>query len=99
MRVGGYRFDSGLHYTVPWSTPVFALTCLLQPADVTPFTLMGEEDGTVDNIYLHLNNTSSSSLPLSEKNNCVSDLHFKMLLHEKYLPGIRYDIPLYTYIY
>ena len=26
--LNGYRFDSGLHYTVPWSVPIFALTCL-----------------------------------------------------------------------
>jgi phytoene dehydrogenase-like protein len=36
----GYRFDSGLHYTVPWSVPVFALTCLKKPKDVVPFDLM-----------------------------------------------------------
>lgn len=36
----GYRFDSGLHYTVPWSVPVFALTCLKKPKDCLPFDLM-----------------------------------------------------------
>ena len=25
----GYHFDSGLHYTVPWSVPIFALTIIL----------------------------------------------------------------------
>jgi all-trans-retinol 13,14-reductase len=48
----GYRFDSGTHYTVPWSVPVFALTCLKKPKDVVPFDIMGEADGTVDKIYL-----------------------------------------------
>lgn len=48
----GYKFDSGLHYTVPWSVPIFALTCLKKQRDVIPFHLMGEEDGTVDKIYL-----------------------------------------------
>ena len=48
----GYRFDSGLHYTVPWSVPVFALTCGKKPNDVCQFEIMGEEDGTVDKIYL-----------------------------------------------
>jgi all-trans-retinol 13,14-reductase len=48
----GYRFDSGLHYTVPWSVPIFALTCLKRPDDVTTFDIMGEADGTVDKIYL-----------------------------------------------
>ena len=48
----GYRFDSGLHYTVPWSVPVFALTCGKKPKDVCQFEIMGEDDGTVDKIYL-----------------------------------------------
>lgn len=76
---GGYRFDSGLHYTVPWSTPVFALTCLLRPADVTPFTLMGEADGTVDNIYLNVVNAVSTN---------PGNIHFKMTIYEKYLPEL-----------
>lgn len=50
--IKGYRFDSGLHYTVPWSMPLFALTCLKKPADCLPFDLMTEEDGTIDKIYL-----------------------------------------------
>ena len=48
----GYRFDSGLHYTVPWSVPIFALTTGKKPKDVCQFEIMGEEDGTVDKIYL-----------------------------------------------
>ena len=48
----GYRFDSGLHYTVPWSVPVFALTCGKKPKNVCQFEIMGEDDGTVDKIYL-----------------------------------------------
>ena len=48
----GYRFDSGLHYTVPWSVPVFALTCGKKPKDVCQFEIMGEDDGTVDKVYL-----------------------------------------------
>jgi all-trans-retinol 13,14-reductase len=48
----GYTFDSGLHYTVPWYVPIFALTCLKRPADVTAFDIMGEPDGTVDKVYL-----------------------------------------------
>jgi len=27
----GFRFDSGLHYTVPWSVPLLALTCCKKP--------------------------------------------------------------------
>jgi all-trans-retinol 13,14-reductase len=74
--LGGYRFDSGLHYTVPWSAPVFALTCLLRPMDVTPFDMMGEADSTIDNIYL-------------DKSSVGGDItHFKMLLHEKHLPKL-----------
>jgi len=48
----GYQFDSGLHYTVPWSVPIFALTCLKKPEDVCAFDLMGDEHGTVDKINL-----------------------------------------------
>lgn len=73
---GGYRFDSGLHYTVPWSVPVFALTCLLRPQDVTPFDLMGEADGTVDNIFLDKSSAGGDTT------------HFKMLMHEKHLPKL-----------
>lgn len=46
----GFDFDSGLHYTVPWATPLFALTCLKKPKDCVPFDLMTEEDGTIDKI-------------------------------------------------
>lgn len=49
----GYRFDSGLHYTVPWSEPVFALTCLKGTDEVCQFALMGDENDVVDKIYLH----------------------------------------------
>jgi all-trans-retinol 13,14-reductase len=73
--LGGYRFDSGLHYTVPWSVPVFALTCLLSPEDVTPFDIMGEADGTIDNIYL-------------SKSKAGDDLHFKMIMNEKHIPDL-----------
>lgn len=52
FEIKGYSFDSGLHYTVPWSVPVFALTCGLKPSDVCPFDLMGDEETTVDKIYL-----------------------------------------------
>ncbi len=48
----GYRFDSGLHYTVPWSVPIFALTCLKSIDDACPFDLMGDENNVVDKIYL-----------------------------------------------
>jgi all-trans-retinol 13,14-reductase len=48
----GYVFDSGLHYTVPWSGPLFALTCLKKPKDCIPFDLMLEKDGTIDKVYL-----------------------------------------------
>jgi all-trans-retinol 13,14-reductase len=50
--LSGYRFDSGLHYTVPWSVPVFQLTCLKREHEVTPFDLMGDENNVVDKIYL-----------------------------------------------
>jgi len=46
----GYRFDSGLHYTVPWSVPLFHLTCLTK--DVPVFELLGDETGTFDKVVL-----------------------------------------------
>ena len=48
----------------------------MRPQDITPFDLMGESDGTVDNIFL---DKSSSGGDIS---------HFKMLLHEKHLPKL-----------
>merc|ERR1711871_1781627 len=39
----GYHFDSGLHYTVPWSGPLFQLTTLKKPEEVPQFTMMGEK--------------------------------------------------------
>lgn len=48
----GFRFDSGLHYTVPWSVPIFALTCGKRPEAVTPFALMGDKNDVVDRICL-----------------------------------------------
>jgi all-trans-retinol 13,14-reductase len=48
----GFPFDSGLHYTVPWSIPLFALTTLKKPKNCLPFDLMTETDGTIDKIYL-----------------------------------------------
>lgn len=50
--LGGYRFDSGLHYTVPWSVPIFALTCLKSVDEACPFELMGDANDVVDKIYL-----------------------------------------------
>lgn len=48
----GYKFDSGLHYTVPWGVPLTALTCLKKPKDCVPHDLMLEKDGTIDRLYL-----------------------------------------------
>src|SRR3546814_20196716 len=46
----GYEFVSGLHYTVPWSTPLLELTCCSK--DTPSFDLMGEPDGTFDRIVI-----------------------------------------------
>eukprot|EP01065_Artemidia_motanka_P032478 TRINITY_DN39493_c0_g1_i1.p2 TRINITY_DN39493_c0_g1~~TRINITY_DN39493_c0_g1_i1.p2 ORF type:complete len:629 (+),score=238.80 TRINITY_DN39493_c0_g1_i1:80-1888(+) len=48
----GYRFDSGLHYTVPWSGPLFQLACLKTPSEVPQFELMGTKDGTFDRVAI-----------------------------------------------
>jgi hypothetical protein len=81
----GYRFDSGLHYTVPWSVPIFALTCLKKPKDVTPFVLMGEEDGTVDKIYLVDPQSSKSKVNTVEP--------FKMKYRETHLAQLYQEFP------
>ena len=85
----GYSFDSGLHYTVPWSVPVFALTCGLKPSDVCPFDLMGDEESTVDKIYIvppkryvvHQTDTRSMSTP------------FCMKLFEAHIPELYRSFP------
>mmetsp|Transcript_42543 Transcript_42543/g.133317 ORF Transcript_42543/g.133317 Transcript_42543/m.133317 type:complete len:615 (-) Transcript_42543:439-2283(-) len=46
----GFKFDSGLHYTVPWSVPIMKLCCLSE--DVPPFDLLGEEDDAFDKILV-----------------------------------------------
>jgi all-trans-retinol 13,14-reductase len=71
----GYRFDSGLHYTVPWSVPLFALTCLKKPRECLPFDLMTEADGTIDKIFL-VNRTSENNTPTEP---------FRMKHHETHL--------------
>lgn len=81
----GYKFDSGLHYTVPWSVPVFALTCLKKPEDVTKFEIMGESDGTVDKIYL------ADPASLVDKSTTVEP--FKMKYKETHLSEIYKQYP------
>ena len=48
----GYKFDSGLHYTVPWNGPVLQLTALKKESDVPKFELMGDEEGVFDKLYV-----------------------------------------------
>eukprot|EP00698_Gefionella_okellyi_P000956 TRINITY_DN10836_c0_g1_i1.p1 TRINITY_DN10836_c0_g1~~TRINITY_DN10836_c0_g1_i1.p1 ORF type:complete len:629 (+),score=155.20 TRINITY_DN10836_c0_g1_i1:179-2065(+) len=47
----GYRFDSGLHYVVPYCTQLLQLACGTKTPPVQ-FRLMGEDDGTFDRIAL-----------------------------------------------
>ena len=79
----GYRFDSGLHYTVPWSVPIFALTCGKKEADVCQFDLMGDLEATVDKIHLHDTTKGSSTVAPP----------FNMKLHEKHLNTLYNDFP------
>lgn len=81
----GYRFDSGLHYTVPWSQQIMALACLKKPKDVTPFRIMGEEDGCVDKIYL--------VPPSSAKSSSDSVTPFRMRYQEKHLDELYRQFP------
>jgi all-trans-retinol 13,14-reductase len=89
--LNGYTFDSGLHYTVPWSVPLFALTCYKKPCDVVPFDMMGEDDGTIDKIYLvppsqYVNQNDSLD---STTNTVVTNVPpFKMKLNEVHLDDL-----------
>lgn len=81
----GYRFDSGLHYTVPWSVPIFALTCLKKFPDTCQFPLMGETDGTVDKIYLHpvnVNDPTQNNPAVAAFNMKFTEAHLQQLYAE-----------------
>jgi len=81
----GYRFDSGLHYTVPWSVPIFALTCLKSVDDACPFDLMGDENNVVDKIYLR--NPEESSAAASQVKS------FNMKHKEAHIAQLYADFP------
>src|SRR5690348_3250844 len=49
--LGGFRFDAGLHYTIPWSGPLLRLAAG-PAAPRVEFKKMGIEDGTFDRIVL-----------------------------------------------
>lgn len=78
----GYRFDSGLHYTVPWSVPIFALTTGKKESDVCQFDLTGDENGTADRVYLH---NIDESKHIAEP--------FDMKYKETHIPKIYSDYP------
>ena len=48
----GFKFDSGLHYTVPWNGPLLQLTTLKRATEVPEFKLMGDTDGIFDRVHL-----------------------------------------------
>lgn len=79
----GYRFDSGLHYTVPWSVPIFALTCGKKESEVCRFDLMGDQSSTVDKIHLHNTILPSSTIVPP----------FDMKLHEKHMDDLYAAFP------
>lgn len=83
----GYSFDSGLHYTVPWSIPLLALTCLKKPKDCIPFDLMTENDGTIDRLYLSPHNSTEKN----EKNDFLNPLRMKY--HESHLKDLYKQYP------
>ena len=80
--LNGYRFDSGLHYTVPWSVPIFQLTCLKSEDEVTPFDLMGDHNDVVDKIYLRPTNSNEANIK-----------PFNMKHKEKHLEQLYKDFP------
>ena len=61
FELGKFKFDSGLHYTVPWSGPIFALTTGKRIDKVCPFSMMGDDGDTVDKIFLHRTDDGDSS--------------------------------------
>lgn len=78
--LNGYRFDSGLHYTVPWSVPIFALTCLKSVDEACPFDLMGDENDVVDKIYLrNPEETAAASAQVKSFNMKHKEAHLKQL--------------------
>jgi phytoene dehydrogenase-like protein len=83
--LNGYRFDSGLHYTVPWSVPIFALTCLKSIDEVCPFDLMGDANDVVDKIYLRNPEESASEAAQAKS--------FDMKHKEAHLAQLYADFP------
>lgn len=83
--LGGYRFGSGLHYTVPWSVPIFALTCLKLESEVCQFKLMGDAETTVDKIHLH-------NIDDKQAHNKTSP-PFNMKLKEAHMAQLYADFP------
>eukprot|EP00602_Paraphysomonas_sp_CaronLab_P009590 CAMPEP_0185019196 /NCGR_PEP_ID=MMETSP1103-20130426/1822_1 /TAXON_ID=36769 /ORGANISM="Paraphysomonas bandaiensis, Strain Caron Lab Isolate" /LENGTH=629 /DNA_ID=CAMNT_0027549385 /DNA_START=109 /DNA_END=1998 /DNA_ORIENTATION=- len=80
--LNGFRFDSGLHYTVPWSVPIFALTCGKKESDVCPFELMGDSNSTVDKIHLHNIQNSSNNFRVPSFDMQLHEAHMKRLYNE-----------------
>jgi all-trans-retinol 13,14-reductase len=80
----GFRFDSGLHYTVPWSVPIFALTCGKKESAVCQFDLMGDTNKTVDKIHLHT---------ISENPHHEIATPFEMKIHELHRDKLYNDFP------
>ena len=74
--IKGYHFDSGLHYTVPWSIPIFALTCGKKPKDVCQFKIMGEgDDDVVDKINLFTSENESQLFCMRYKEKHLPELY------------------------
>ncbi len=72
----GYHFDSGLHYTVPWSVPIFALTTGKIEKDVCQFELMGDSNSTVDKINLvDMNNNNKLMFEMKYKEKHMKELY------------------------
>lgn len=88
----GYRFDSGLHYTVPWSVPIFALTCGKRESDVCQFSLMGDSDMTADKIYL--SNLEEREKKRGKENQKAPNIQsFDMKYHEGHLERLYTEYP------
>ncbi|KAJ9448604.1 Prolycopene isomerase [Diplonema papillatum] len=68
--LGGYKFDSGLHYTVPWNGPLLQLTGFKKQKDVPQFELLGDGTGTFDNVYIG----DAPAFPIKHKEGHLGEL-------------------------
>eukprot|EP01061_Rhynchopus_euleeides_P025927 TRINITY_DN4221_c0_g2_i1.p1 TRINITY_DN4221_c0_g2~~TRINITY_DN4221_c0_g2_i1.p1 ORF type:complete len:602 (+),score=290.86 TRINITY_DN4221_c0_g2_i1:109-1914(+) len=48
----GFKFDSGLHYSVPWNSPLLQLAALKKESEVPKMKMMGDREGVFDKLFV-----------------------------------------------